>query len=126
VVHYGPSAVSGLILQTLASGPTKMTTLIAAVGMKRKRLYRHVHTMHRQGLILRLGIKGWSWWALQGYKGPRPKVIHPAHVSRPRQMMPREATPAAPLTSWRVDAAGSRDAFNVAAVARAKACGWDE
>jgi hypothetical protein len=124
VVHCGPSAVSGLILQTLAGGPTKMTTLIAAVGMTRKRLYRHVHAMHRQGLIRRLGIKGRSRWALQGYKGPRPKVVHLPNLLPKRATLPAKVVP---TTFWWADAAGgTRAEFNTAAADRAKQCGWDE
>jgi hypothetical protein len=107
------------VLAVLANGPAKMTVLCVAARLNRKRLYRIVDAMHHAGSIKRLGVKGWSVWALAAYNGPRPIMRHPAHVVRTRPV----ADAAAPRTSWRIDLP-TRDAFERARKACAETRGW--
>ena len=99
--------------------------------MKRRRALRFVDGMRHQGLVKRMGVKGWAVWALKAYSGPRPKVVHHAHISpSPRRAFPSPDAKAKSgngfYTSWWVDAGPQRADFASAARARAHEQGWDK
>ena len=107
------------VLQALAAGPLKLSALqLVARDLSRKRFWRIVDGMHHAGTVKRLGVRGWSVWCLSSYTGPRPVVVHPAHVVRRRPVV---AAP--PRTSWWLDLP-TRTAFEHALKTCIKARGW--
>jgi hypothetical protein len=90
--------------------------------MKRRRCLRFVDGMRHQGLVKRLGVKGWAVWALKSYRGATPRVVHVrAAPMRPRR--PDVVRPQASSTSWWLEL--DREAFTEAARVRAHDQGWD-
>jgi hypothetical protein len=116
--------MAAVILGVLAAGPVPLTVIMEAVHMKRRRALRVVCGLRSQGLVKRLGLKGWSTWALKTYRGPKPKVVHPAHLA-PRRSSAGDTRHANGhlATSWWLDLA-DRQAFVDAAALRAHDAGW--